>query len=410
MSTDKSKWTNGQAIMVEDQNVAGELVAGAPDRAFEVLGLDQFIAAGAVAGVKTIMPLMRGNDPAGYYTFGGTGANASLREHILAAPSSTFTGGTDGKVGLGPAVYVASAVPADVTAGASKIVLSHTQFGVLETALVGANASGSTKYIAVYGTIAYANATTGARLIRDANDNESTQTVVLTQKTTLTLGMTSQQTSKANALAAVPADGAGAYSFLIAYVVVGNGYVSGTLLGLGVSSGSTAYIEQAWEAAGIPRRNIRELRAGTVATSSAISGQAILLSSRFRSRETVLVPFKHTTNPQIIVLDQGINYARRHVTIRMAIPPADGGLYKSPDNVATVTNAGVAYEAMVQAFTGTENQTFKRITLNAKNYDFKTDASGYLSVTCGAAPNDNVNGDNWWCEIEATDSFDKSAF
>jgi len=409
MSGERSIYNAGAGIFIEDDQVLADNASTIDDRVYDVLAVDEPLAVASSVGTKTVTPLVKEYGPSGA-VFGGNTAADTVRQHVLVAPSLTALGGENGRVLVAPALYQRGAVAAADDVGLPRISMAHCQYADMSSALLGANASGSTKYVALYGTIARATNSTDTRLVRNSQDVESEQSLVLTTITTLTLTLTAQQTSRANALAAIPADAAGSYSFLLAYIPVGNGYASGDAIGRNSAAGTLAYIEQAWTAGAIPQHRVRNLQLGKVAATSGASGQSILLSSRTRAKTTILVPFLHTTNPQTITLDDTINFARRKVDIRLALPVVDGGAYKSADNIGTVSNAGVTYESSVQAFTGTENQTFKRITLGGKTYDFKTTADGYLQVTCGAAPNDGGAGDNWWCEIDVSPPFDKGAF
>ena len=392
MSGRRSIANEGEALCVEDAQRWMNDAASAEDNVFDTLFIDDLAYTASAGG--GIVPLWREHRGAGLLSGG-----ADFHQSVLVIPSST-----SGKISVLPALYMRTALPSGVTVGVGQMLLAHREYSVKETSLLGTNASGSQRFVAIYATIARSTTVSAARLVRNSSDSESSQEMSLADETRVTIALTAQADSRFNAGQLVPDESATSFVFVLAYVVIAIGYASGTAIGANSGAGLTTYLEQTWPIASIPATRIRNVYVPTTAKTG------IELSSSFRSLYTVACPFKHTTNPQTITLDDGINYSKRIATISMLLPPdAGGGVFPAPDDVTVPSNTGYSYSGSDRVFTAAAGSTFKRFTINGKDYDFKTTAAGALQVTCGHAPNGGA-GDNWWATIEVTQQFLKNSY
>lgn len=391
MSGRRSIMNEGVAIVIEDDQRLADDAAAMDDRVTELLLLPGTISPSA--NTKRVVPLVE---------------EAVLQNNtrgVLLVPSA----GT-GSLQLLPAWYGAAAVVAGqgLNSTAPLMALAHTQYIYVFSDYLPANSSGSTKYHGVYATIARSVTVTGARLQRNADDVESTQTQNLASATALTLGFTAQSASLAAALAAVPSDSSSAYTFFLGYVVVANGYASHGSVSQDSTGGAT-YLIQGWDGGGVPQRRllgqIGSIHAGADAHKPATPFYPSGVSThRFGPFETMYAGFKNNTGDSntIVVLDDkavsGIDWRYRLVYIVGTRAGAASGAHSAPESVTNPTEHKTFAVGPVMTGSGS---TFPLVTLTgagAGSTDVTLEFSvsgGRLIVTVTGNADDASNMDNY---------------
>jgi len=235
MSLLRGTWNDGEAITTVELNRPNDVSANADDRVLEAL-----FTPGATQ--KRLIPL-----------------SLSTTDHTL----MVVPGGTSGSVALKPCVLVAGH-PTTSTA----IKMSATLLASLDSNLVGANSSGSTRIDLLYATVsrttpatigspatgvAYtglgiADVGTGATVSRTVKDvssgNVSTQSISIYDVPTITLTILAG-TPGSGVAPALPSDSGSAYNFSLSKITVANGYTSGTAI-------SASNLTQEWTQATLP--------------------------------------------------------------------------------------------------------------------------------------------------------------
>jgi hypothetical protein len=207
---------NGQSVLEADLELLGEVSALADDRVFaEMFRATPYNGSTVARGVL----------PYAHATQNGTAA--------LVAPN-----GASGSVLVNPfraLIGSRTAVASDAKKNWRDI---RTAIGVgtttlAQTVAIGANASGNPRWDLVYAAVAVdANGASVTRKVKDPTTKViSSQNVVTTQKTTVTLGVTAGTAAANPDGPAAPPDAGGTYYIPLAYVRVPNGFgASSTVL------------------------------------------------------------------------------------------------------------------------------------------------------------------------------------
>lgn len=311
MSQERAIWNDGQGLATPDLQRPANDAGAADDRVYEVL-----VTPGAVQ--KKILPLSE--------------ESATVNPRLLAIPSAVglTPAGVNGAIRLMPCALVAGSA-----ASTQQISLEATLYAPLDTAAIGSNSSGSTRYDLVYATINRAVTTTGTRKIKSATDGTlSSQTVNLADNAATTLSVNAgfltggTPPTQAQINAALPADTApssstfGSFNFPIAYVSVFNGYASGAVIG---SNPTFSALTQCWPGGAIAQNRVRGARpmsiyygAAAEKVSSVLSNNVALAErwsgngNQFFSHFKILSTTGATINAGV-VLDNSIDWRNRIV-------------------------------------------------------------------------------------------------
>jgi hypothetical protein len=371
LSSSEKLWSDGEAhTTVEHQRVA-RIAAQADDRALEALLTPHGIQ-------KRILPLSE--------------ETPSVNPRLLIVPSPST-----GAVRMRPARLLASG------AGPFRLSMSATVEAPIDSPLVGANATGQTRFDLVYASMAYAISAQGTRKVKDVSSGIiSPQVLPLERAPRVALAII-PGISTANPLGALPADAPDgtAFNFPVALVTVPTGHVAGQPI-------PQAQITQQWPGGAVDFHRVRVYRPGSIFGSGINESQANPgLSDRWGFGHRVVVAFRHMLGTTQFTVDDKINWARRAIVVTMLRAARDGTQYKPAHQVSLAGG-----ESQTKAgYTGMNGAAAIAFTfpgqVGSKTFGWFADAnSGVLLVSALGQVDDQANGDHYLAFVEATDRFD----
>ncbi len=413
MSGQQSYANEGQALCLEDRNAADADAAGMDDRVTELMFLPGQIASPPTF-TKRVVAL--GVAVPGY----------------LCYPDNLTQG----------AILVQSAWYAVANTNGSnmsvpRILLAGTCYVQQSTPQVSTNLSGATVYQAVYAILQRVPTVTVARLTRDANDTAGSNLFKLADAPKVAVALTTAQTSRTNALNAVPPDDTtnGIYYFFLGFVVVANGYTLGNAIAAS-NDGAATFLENAWAAGGISQQMLRG-NVGTILAHGADAHTPSELANklypggvsehRLAATQQMFVSFLNlhsdaSGNAPLIPLDDTQDWRRRVVKIEgyrlgtsgHAHPTPDKDSDQAPTNANLTTFSLGPFPTTVAGGTSGPMAVLTGVGNGGTDVTFMFFAypprqgSLYLVIGNnvngnGGDPDDTTNGDAWNLLITYTD-------
>lgn len=376
MSGQLQNWVAGYPITDVDMTRGETTAATADDLVYQTL-----LTPGAVQ--KIAVPLLE--------------ETASVNPRLLVTP-----GAVTGTVQLNPCELIAGVSGQPYTVGlAAQVNAAMASTGVTS------NSSGSTRFDLLYATVQRTVSVSASRKIKDPNTGLiSTQTVNLATTPTVTLALLANAgASVAAAVAALPADTGSAWNFPLAVITVANPYSAGTAI-------AQSAISQEWQGGWIPFHRRRLRRGGSIVVTQPVTASSTakyLVKDRWGSVEGIFAPINYKTNPSNgIVLDNTIDWRRRWLKVYGGLPKVNAGAYQASEVATLGGQTSNFFSGLV--FTGTDGaggSPCYTVTSSGATFKFYADSanSGALTVDISGAANDGTNGDNWWIEIDGTDTF-----
>lgn len=309
MSLLRGIWNDGQAIATPELQRPNDVGAAADDRVLEILATPG-------SAQKKVIPLIE--------------ESLTVNPRLLVLPG--VTGGT---VKLQPCQLVAG----DAT-NTQAVDLSANLQSALQSALVGANSSGSTRIDLLYATISrsvpaaigsppagteyagigLASAGTGAqqaRTIKDvASGNVTTQTINIYDVPTVTLTILAG-TPGSGVPPSLPADSASAFNFSLAALTIASGYTSGAAI-------TQSLITATWNGGWIHPQRVHGLRPMSIFLTAVNERILDSLSERWGGYKRYLGYFKmlsttSATNSSGVIIDNSIDWRRRLIRASVAV-------------------------------------------------------------------------------------------
>lgn len=398
MSLLRGIWNDGQAINTPEQQRPIDVSAAADDRVFELLFTPG-------ANQKKVIPLIE--------------ESLTIIPRLLVLP-----GVTNGTVKVQPCQLIAG----DAT-NAQAVDLSANLQTALQSALVGANSSGSTRIDLLYATVsrsvpaaigsppagsAYAGiglASTGtgaqqSRSIKDVSSGSvSTQTINIYDVPTVALTILAG--TPGGGAPSLPADSASAFNFSLATLTIATGYTSGAAI-------TQSLITPLWTGGYVPSGRVRLIRHGSLVDKApGTTGKATTpLSDRWPSVNRMVIPVVVTATSQTITLDDSIDWRQRIITIRAMRPFSDGTntAMKALENTGHIPGVNVNVTFGPAVTTGLAGSSGQIIGSDGTPYwQFKMGSGGGTALVAVYQTQVLLSGtaasDVWWFDIDYTDQF-----
>lgn len=382
MSGPRNIPNDGQALTTPDFQRVGDGAAAADDRAYEVLLTPRSLQ-------KRVLPLQQ--------------ETASVFPRILVVPS-----GTSGKLSVAPALFVAGS-----PSNALGVALAAAVKSAMDSGLLAANSSGSTRYDLLYATVQRTVDLTASRVIKSTSDgSEGSQTVNVQDSPTVTLGII-QNVASDNPTASLPADSNGglngeafgSYNFALAMIAVPNGYALN-------GAASAAWITQLWNGGFVPSGRVHGMKAMSIYTSALNEKPLGSLPTleRWGSDQRFFGHLRlFNTTPTLpisnaLVLDNSIDWRQRVIFIFASLLFTGSPVQLDTLGFGPNGSSGDKFSA---TFTGTGGSGFSAITYNTStNLYLTVDAStGALKFYRSGSVLDSTNGDAIALFVIATDQF-----
>lgn len=391
MSTNKKIWTDGEALTTTELQRSASIGAGGDDRAWEGL-----FTPGSVQ--KKIVPLLE--------------ESTSINPRLLAVP-----GVGSGSVKLQPCLLIAggSGLP-------NHINLSAKLESSLDSALFGANSSGSTRYDLLYATIAYATSVTGSRKVKDVTTGSvSTQSLVLEKVCAPTLTIL-PNVGNVTPTATMPADAVdgSSYNFPVALVAVPNGYASASAI-------TQAMITALWSGAWVAPPRLKSVRPASIFYGAATEKVPSALANgtpgaerwggenRFFGMATVY-PSTSATPATGTIVDATIDWRNRFIYGFWSIGTRQTGvegtaalgcllpsLQAAPGTVANNSIFPIFWSGSGNIGGGSNALLMTYIAFAPLSQSLYIDSAGILRIYRISAPNGGAGGDPFVFVLCATD-------